>query len=371
MDYRRMPIEIESPEQHGYARIACNLTESSFRDARLADLGVDLGALVLSYSDHMGHVGLRMELANEYGVSAQDVLLTVGAASALFIAATSLLRAGDHMLVLRPNYATNIETPRALGASIDFVELDFDTGFHIDVEAIAARIRPATKLVSITTPHNPSGVMLSDAQLRCLIEVTAQRGCVLLVDETYRDMAYAQAPPLAASLAEHVISVSSLSKTYGLPGLRVGWLVCRNAQLMQLFLAAKEQIFICGSTLDEQVAFEYFRKRQLHLPAIRATIEEHRAVTQDWLAKEARMQYIAPNGGVVCFARIRPDANVNITKFYSTLNTTYATYVGPGHWFERDARCMRIGFGWPTRDELELGLVNIGRALDAAQFKNR
>jgi aspartate/methionine/tyrosine aminotransferase len=366
MHYRRMPIEIESPEEIGYAKMACNLTESSFRDVQFTDLGLDLSALSLSYGDHRGHAALRAVLARDYGVAADDVLLTVGAASALFMVATSLLGRGDHLIVLRPNYATNIETPRALGAQIDFVDLDFDAGFRIDVDRIAALIRTETKLVSITTPHNPTGVMLSEGELRRLVEVTGAHGCTLLVDETYRDMAYAAPPPLAASLAAHVISVASLSKTDGLPGLRVGWLVCRDTQRMHSLLAAKEQIFICGSALDEEVAFQYFCEREKFLPSIRATIARHRDITLHWIARESRLQVVRPQGGVVCFARIRADARVDIEAFYRVLNERYATFVGPGHWFEQDRRYLRIGFGWPTTSELEKGLANITLALDDA-----
>ncbi len=361
-----MPIEIESPEQIGYDKVACNLSESSFRDARFADLGLDLSALVLRYGDHRGHPQLRATLAAEHALADDDVLLTIGAASALFIVATSLLERGERMLVLRPNYATNIETPRALGAEIDFVDLRFEDGFRIDVSRIASMIRPDTKLVSITTPHNPTGVMLGERDLRQLIEVTRAHGCVLLVDETYRDMAYGAPPPLAASIAAHVISVASLSKTYGLPGLRLGWLVCRDAQRMHCLLAAKEQIFICGSALDEEVAWQYFRRRENFLPAIRATIARHRDLTLNWLAGESRMQVVPPEGGVVCFPRIRVDAGVDVATFYQVLNDNYATFVGPGHWFEQGRELMRIGFGWPTTQELTQGLANITRALDQA-----
>jgi aspartate/methionine/tyrosine aminotransferase len=374
MRYQRMPIEIESPEQMGYAKLVCNLTESSFRDMHFAELGLDLGALVLSYSDHLGHLELRCALAAEYAVKPDAVMLTVGAASALFIVATALLERGDRMLVLRPNYATNIETPRALGASVDFVELTFDDGFRIDVDRIAAMIRPDTKLVSITTPHNPTGVMIEENALRRLIEITASHGCTLLVDETYRDMAYAGTayapqPPLAASIAAHVISVSSLSKTYGLPGLRIGWLVCRDALRMHTLLAAKEQIFICGSALDEEVAWQFFRRRDVFLPGIRATIARHRDLTLHWLAQESRMQVIAPAGGVVCFPRIRTDAGIDVDTFYRVLNDKYGTFVGPGHWFEQDRAQMRVGFGWPPTAELERGLANIGHALDDASIR--
>src|SRR6478609_135218 len=124
-----MPIEIESPEQLGYDTITYNLSESSVADRRLADLGLDLDLdeLVLCYGDHLGDAALRDAVAaGGSGVSADDVLVTPGAAAALFCTATSLLEPGDHVVVVRTNYATNLETPRAIGADVDIVDVRFD-----------------------------------------------------------------------------------------------------------------------------------------------------------------------------------------------------------------------------------------------------
>ena len=364
MHYRRMPIEIESPEQLGYSTILYNLAESSITDARLGDLNLHLDDLVLAYSDHFGKPELRALLtAGSPPLQPDHVLLTVGAAAALFIVATSLLTPGDHMLVVYPNYATNVETPRQIGADTEFFQLTFDSGFQLDIDALAARIRPETRYVSITVPHNPTGAMISDAQLRQLIALVEAKGCLLLVDETYREMAYDSILPPAASLSPSVISVSSLSKTYGLPGIRLGWLMTQNAELMQTFLAAKEQIFISGSVLDEEVAYQYLLNRDAHLARIRADIARKRTLVQDWIAEEALMEWVEPQGGVVCFPRIKLDAPVHVERFYATLNGKYKTMVGPGHWFEQDRRHMRVGFGWPDDTQLKTGLENISHAL--------
>jgi aspartate/methionine/tyrosine aminotransferase len=164
MKYVRMPIEIESPEQMGYGNLKCNLTESSMSDARLGDLDLDLRELLLCYGDHLGHAGLRALVAQDAGaLRAQDVLLTAGAATALFIIATALLEKGDRLVVMRPNYATNIETPRAIGAEVVFVDLEFERGWRIDLERFEKLLTPQTRLVSLTTPHNPTGTMMSEA----------------------------------------------------------------------------------------------------------------------------------------------------------------------------------------------------------------
>src|SRR4051812_11332428 len=129
MLYRRMPIEVESPEELGYDAIANNLSESSFSDMRPADYGIDadLGDLLLQYGDHRGLAGLRELIAGAAeGAKPDDVLVTAGAAAALFIVATSLLGAGDHIVAAAPNYATNLETPLAIGAELERIELRFE-----------------------------------------------------------------------------------------------------------------------------------------------------------------------------------------------------------------------------------------------------
>jgi aspartate/methionine/tyrosine aminotransferase len=362
-----MPIEIESPEQMGYGNVKFNLTESSFRDATLGDLNLDLSKLVLCYGDHFGHPGFRGLLATEYGVKPDDILLTVGAAHGLFMISTALLEKGDRLLVIRPNYATNIETPRAIGAEIDFYDLTFEKGYRLDIDRLAAMIRPETKLVSVTTPHNPTGVVLPEVDLRRLIDITAKKGCTLLVDETYRDMSRGKPTTFAASIAPHVISVCSLSKTYGLPGIRMGWLVTSDAKKMETFLAAKEQSVIAGSIVDETIGYEYFKNRAKFFPAIQAKMNAHHEILEAFYSKEKRLERIPTEGGVVSFPRIRKDSGVDVEKFYKVLNGKYQTFVGPGHWFEQDRASMRIGFGWPTTEELRGGLENIRSALDEAK----
>ena len=369
MRYRRMPIEVESPEEVGYGTIRCNLAESSIRDRRLGDLAleVDLAACVLQYGDHRGHPAFRAALAAESGCRPEEVLLTAGAAGALFLVHTTLLAPGDHLVVLRPNYATNLETPRAIGCEVSHLDLTFERGWRYTADDIAALLRPNTRLVSLTTPHNPTGVVLPPPELARIAELCARHGCRLLVDETYRDLSFAGAPPLATRLGEHVLSVASLSKAYGLPGLRLGWLLTRDAALATTFLAAKEQVMIGGPVLDEEIGWQVYRRRAELLPAIVAGARRGLATVAAWIAGEAALEWVAPEGGVVCFPRIRAAAGVDVERFHRTLTSEFATFVGPGHWFEQDRRHMRLGFGWPTEVELAEGLANVSRALAAAR----
>lgn len=140
----------------------------------------------------------------------------------------------------------NLETPRALGAKIVAIKRTFEEKFQLDLELFKNHLSTSTKLVSITTPHNPTGAVTPLETLKKR-ELCQSHGSLLLIDETYGDMNFLEAPPKLSDFPENVISVSSLSKTYGLPGIRVGWLICRNKKLMETFLAAREQIFITGS----------------------------------------------------------------------------------------------------------------------------
>jgi aspartate/methionine/tyrosine aminotransferase len=361
MRYKRMPIEIESPEQIGYGNIKYNLTESSIRDKTLKDFGLelDINSLLLQYGDHRGHPGLRQLLAKDGATTPEHVLLTPGAAGALFIIATSLLSANDHLIVLRPNYATNIETPRAIGCEVSFVELTFENNFQYTANDIAKHVKPNTKLISITVPHNPTGTVLPWEELKKIVALAEEHNCWLLLDETYRGLGNEY--PLATTLSKCVLSVGSLSKSYGLPGLRLGWLITRDDVLAETFLAAKEQIVITGPIIEEEIAYQVYKKRNALLNQINQERNVALQIVKDWLANEPMMEWVEPSGGVVCFPRIK-HAGVDVEAFHKRINELGA-FVGPGHWFEQEKRYMRIGYAWPTLQELRTGLETISQAL--------
>ena len=368
MRFVRMPIEAESPEQLGYDRIRYNLTESSVRDRDLGDLGLDLNALTLCYGDHWGAPELRALIAARSGggLTVDDVLVTAGASAALFIIALTLLDEGDHIVVVRPNYATNIETPKALSCEIDYLDLDFDKGFALDLDELAARVRSSTRLISLTTPHNPTGVSMTAEQLSAVVALAERSGARLLIDETYRDMSFGVPLAVAAGLSERAISVCSLSKSYGIPGIRTGWIACRDQALMHRFLCAKEQIGITGSVVDEAAATQALRGADAWLAGNRTRLATAFAAVATWMAGEPLLEWVVPDGGCVCFPRIRADAGVDVASFYRALNNDHGAYVGPGRWFEQSDRYFRVGYGWPTPDELAGGLAAVSAALRSA-----
>lgn len=366
MQYQRMPIEVESPEEIGYSAIRHNLAESSMQDQTLASLniGADLQDLLLCYGDHRGHPGARELLANSVDLDPDAVLLTSGAAGALFMIATTLLGPSDHLVVLRPNYATNIETPRAIGCEITFVDLNYESNWKVDVGEIRAAMRPNTRLVSVTSPHNPTGTMLNWGDLEALAEITKSRGCFLLVDETYRDLSHVVPPESAARLGRHVLAVASLSKAYGLPGLRLGWVICAEPKLMTTLLAAKEQIQICGSILEEEIAFRVLSRREELLVGVRERLLASVNTVQQWIDQDVHFGWVKPSGGAVGFVEMNRE--IETSRFYDQLFNKHATVVGPGHWFEQPDRFFRLGFGWPSPEELSGGLTALSLAAQAS-----
>jgi aspartate/methionine/tyrosine aminotransferase len=363
MDYKRMPIEIEAPEGLGYDNIDCNLSESSFTDQRLGSLGISILDILLYYGDHRGKPALRELIASEIPLNPENVLITPGAATALFLIATSLLEKGDHAVIAKSNYAANIETPRAIGAHSSYINLDFENNYSLDLGELERLITPETKFVSLTYPHNPTGVSINEQTLRRIIEIIERKNCWLLFDETYREMSFVSKLPVAAGLSDRVISIGSMSKSFGLPGIRVGWLISQNKQMMETFLAAKEQILITNSVVDEEIAYQYLLNKEKLFGPVRSAILKNFTTIKKFMEEQDVLEWVEPQGGCVCFPRIKKNININTEQFHELLLKKYSTYVGRGHWFEEDGRYMRIGYSWENSDKLKKGLSNILSAI--------
>jgi aspartate/methionine/tyrosine aminotransferase len=371
MNYKRMSIEIESPEEMGYDTIEFNLAESSIRDRALGDYNLDLNKTVLAYTEHRGIVPLREAIMRESSLGIDDVLVTTGAAMALFLIATTLLEKDDHIIVIRPNYATNLETPRAIGCEMTIVDLDFDTDFSLNTEGVLKAINAKTKLISITNPHNPTGVLFPLNTIKKLIKIAEKHNCYLLIDETYRELNFKSTlNPYAAELSKNVISVSSLSKAYGVPGIRTGWLITQDKTLMHNLLAAKEQIILGNSVLDEAVALHILNNKKTLLPLIHQQINVNYIIFKTWFNQQKYLEWVEPQAGVVCFPRLKKEFNLAFNSFKKALYEDYKTVVGFGHWFEQSSIYFRMGFGFPTEMELKEGLIRFEKCLSEHVYTN-
>lgn len=372
-----MPIEVESPEELGYDTIRFNLSESSVRDATIGELGLrspslidELAKRLLAYGDHRGDPELRaLVAARSSSLHGDDVLITAGAAMALFLVHAAFLDPQDDVVVVHPNYATNIETPRALGAKVLPLHLAFKDGYRPDLDRLESLVDARTKILSITDPHNPTGVCLTDDERAHIVHLAERHACLLLVDETYRDLSRGPTRPWAAELSTSAISIASLSKSIGVPGIRIGWAITRNPMHHERLLAAKEQMMICGSVLDETVATHVLRHYDDLLADRRVLAARNFAIVKEWMRDHRDLEWVEPTGGVICFPRMRDPFAFDIDRFYNHLLEIGGTTVGPGHWFEVDRRSFRLGFGWPVESELRSGLAAIDASLVASRIK--
>ena len=136
---------------------------------------------------------------------------------------------------------------------------------------------------------------------------------------------------------------------------------------MEKFLAAKEQIQICNSVIDEEIAHQFLQQKQKFIIPIANHLQSQFAILKTWLQNQPNISYVLPQGGCVCFPKL--NEKINAEKFYEILNAKYGTYVGNGHWFEMDKHYMRVGFGWCSQNELEVGLEAINKTISELLFK--
>ena len=364
MDYRRMPIEIESPEEIGYGNIRINLAESSAYEMDLHELGLDLYVIKPEYTDHRGHPGLRKQIASVgEGLKESDVLLTGGAAMAMYFVYSSLLNAGDKVGIVFPNYSSNLQIPRTLGCQIIKINLTIEENWELPINLVEKACLEGARMISLTTPHNPTGNCITKNQLNDLLILTEKYNLILLFDETYRDACFESAIPLMASYHPHWISIISFSKGYGLPGIRIGAIVTKNTFWYESFLAAKETIQICNPPIVEAIAYAFYSRRLEFISKMNAKAQINLGILKSWLDSEDRVEAVLPNGGLVCFIRIKKNI-LNIDQFYKTLFEKFGLVVGPGHWFDMSDTYMRVGFGYPEGSNLKDGLGIISKVLD-------
>jgi aspartate/methionine/tyrosine aminotransferase len=359
------------------ASLPHNLAESTSADLGLGEL-LDarviarLGQLALGYGPSRGAAELRALMAESTGVDADEVLVTQGGASALFLAMFTLCSPGDEIAVAMPQFPPSVALITALQAVARPFQQRFDEGYQIDLDGFRAALSPATRLAIVATPHNPSGVVASPGTLRRMAAILAEvsPGAYLLVDETYREATYgdAAAPPSAATLGPRVLTVSSISKALGAPGLRIGWLTCRDRALMELLVRAKLNVFISCSVVDEALAAEVLRRKRDLLrtrgQALATGLERVAAWAE---AQRALIEWVRPQGGALSCIRLRAEVydSARVDAFCRAL-PAHDVMLGHGAWFYEEERVFRLGFGYLPLERLDPALAALGRALEAA-----
>ncbi|MFD9531951.1 aminotransferase class I/II-fold pyridoxal phosphate-dependent enzyme [Streptomyces sp. NPDC060010] len=262
--------------------------------------------LSLGYTQTFGDPALREVIAQTYErADADDVICFAGAEEAIYLAMNVLLDAGDHAVVVTPNYQAAETVPLAL-CEVTGVALDPDRNWALDLDEVAAAIRPNTRLVSVNFPNNPTGKIIDAADFTALARLCDERGIHLFSDEVYRGLERdpARMLPQATDLSERALSLNVTSKSLGLPGLRIGWITCRDRALLSRLERAKHYTTICNSAPSEVLARIALKARDTLLDRNRGRIEANLPAFEAFFAEFADdFEWQAPDGGCVAYPR--------------------------------------------------------------------
>ena len=252
MVFKRMAIE-DWFDSHQY-EVDYDIGESGMKFQHFGELGIDLKDLPIRYGYHRGNPELRQLIAEQYeGLSAENVIVTTGASEANFAIVASLVGSRDNVVVEYPNFPSLYEVPLSLERDVTFFNLTFDEKFKPNLSRLAELLKKETKLVVLSHPNNPTGSTISEAELREVVELVESKNAYLLMDETYQQLTFGKMLPSAASLSSRAISITGMSKAYGLPGIRIGWAVA-DRHIVEALVAVREQLTICNSAISEVIA---------------------------------------------------------------------------------------------------------------------
>ena len=304
--------------------------------------------LTLGYTESTGHPLLRREIAGLYErIEPDEVLTFAGAEEAIFCLVNALLGPGDHAVVQWPGYQSLYEVARASGAAVTLHELHEADGWSLDVPRLLAALTPATRLVVVNAPHNPTGMLPTAAEWAALTGELSTRGIHLLADEVYRYLEVDEGDrlPAGADAYERGISLGVMSKSFAMAGLRIGWLATHDRDLLARCMALKDYTTICSSAPSEILALIGLRARDRILARSRgivaANLERLDEFFVDWAD---RFAWVRPRGGSIGFPRLTVPG-VRIDDWAAALVEAEGVLLLPGSVFGHPGNHFRIGFG--------------------------
>jgi aspartate/methionine/tyrosine aminotransferase len=334
-----------------------NLASSGLTSVPMAEFPLRVDELEITAGGY-GYGPLLERIARHTGAPVECIVTAEGTSMANHLAMAALLGLGDEVVIEQPTYGLLLDVAHYLGAHVKRVARNFENNFVISLPDMEEAITAATRLVVLTNLHNPSSALIPVETLRAIGEMAERVGARVLVDEVYLEMLFETAPPSSFSLGENFVVTNSLTKTYGLSGLRCGWILAASEvtrrvwRLNDLFAATAAH----PAERMSVMAFDHllqFRARA------RALLTTNRALLNAFLDARSDLECVRPPAGSVVFPRLlkgEPDA------FFKLLREKYETSVVPGAFFE-SPRHFRLGIGGETT-MLQAGLEKLGAALD-------
>ena len=335
---------------------AIDLAGSNLQHCSIDELPGAVGALGLSAPNDNGYAPVVDAIASHYGVDPSRVVQAGGCSGANFLTMAALVGAGDDVLVERPTYDPLIGAARLMGANIVRFERRASNGFRIDPDDVRRAMTPKTKVIVITTPHNPSGVQVDRETIESLSKIAASGGAHLLVDEVYLDAAslVAGVPETsrsAARLTGPIVVTSSLTKSYGLAGLRSGWAIA-PPDTAERFRRTRDVVDNANSAPADRLAALAWSQQPLLATRARALLSGNIARTRAFFAAHPEFELAEPPSCSVVFARLKGQDDAE--PFVQAMLEQHGVALAPGRFFEAPAY-FRMSLAGRT-DALEAGL---------------
>lgn len=320
---------------------AAQLTELiDFKPAQLPHI------LSQDYAPMAGSEELRQAIADAHYTSTQadHILTTCGAQEALFVTMQALMNKGDQVVCLTPVFEPLTLQAKMAGAQVSTVSLLPDQQWAIDWPALKKVVNKKTRLLIINFPHNPTGKHITEQELNRLLELCRQHDCWLLSDEVFRGLEHQSGRrlPAAVDLYDKAISIAVMSKAYGMPAIRLGWIACRHPHLRQRMLTVKRHISICGSRLDENVAIQILPHSETIFNHHRGQLNHNRSFLADCLPQLPHLRCHPPEAGATCFARLNTQQTLTGQVFAEQLAQQQGLLVYPDTCFVTDIPGFRL-----------------------------
>ena len=345
-----------------------NLSESGVHPLSLRGLltPAELEALTgieIGYTQTNGTAGLREQIARLYpGIGLEQILVTAGSSEANFLLIWSLIEPGDEVLFELPNYMQMWGLLRAFGARVKPFCLKESLGWQPDLDEMGELVTEKTKLIVLTNPNNPTGAVLSPRSMKGIVDLAARVGAWILSDEVYQGAELSgDETPSFWGAADKVLVVNGLSKAYGLPGLRIGWVIGPEAAIKRTW-PYHDYTTISPSALSDRMASIALApgNRERILQRTRGILHANFPVLEDWLRRQDGLfTFRPPEAGAICFARY--DLNIPSTALVEQLIREQSVLLVPGDHFEMEG-FLRFGYG-PEKDYLLKALSRVEEML--------
>lgn len=340
------------------SRARFDLATSGLDNLELSELEVKLEDLALTGTSGYGYPPLLIAIARRLSVDTDSIVTATGTSLANHLAMAAIVNPGDEVLIEQPTYEPLLALARYLGANIRRFSRRFEDGFALQPDEVEKNISPNTRLIVITNHHNPSGVLTGEKTLEAVGKLAQRVNARVLVDEVYLESMFDQRPSTALHLGPQFITTSSLTKAFGLSGLRCGWIVAAPELTREIWLL-NDLFGVNAAHPAERLSVCAFQQLEKISAKAQTRLETNRVLLNEFLDTRDDLETVRSDSGTIMFPRLRKGSSEKLCRL---LKEKYETSVVPGSYFEMPAH-FRVGLGGST-EVLVGGLERLGKALD-------